>query len=97
MDFFVIAARCLWRPSAREGDVRPNRAISVWSEADRADVMEMTDDLAPLRRASDLLNLGDTVDAIVAKLQETFGLPAVDARAAVATVVLLDERGRTCP
>lgn len=55
----------------------------------------MHDDLAPLRRARDLLVHGDSVDEVITDLRWTFGLPFVDAMAAVAACIVLTEGGMT--
>jgi hypothetical protein len=57
----------------------------------------MTLDLAPLRRAHELLAAAEPVDDILRNLQMLFGLDYVDAMAAVAAVILLDERGLRVP
>ena len=57
----------------------------------------MTSELAPLRRAHELLAADQSVDDIVRNLNVLFGLDFVDAMAAVAAVILLDERGLRVP
>jgi hypothetical protein len=57
----------------------------------------MQEELAPLRRAQELLVAGQTTDDIVKQLRALFGLDFVGAMAAVASVVLLTERGLTIP
>ena len=57
----------------------------------------MEHDLAPLRRAEELLAAGESTDEIVRQLRMLFGLDFVDAMAAVAAVVLLNDRGIAVP
>ena len=57
----------------------------------------MDEELAPLRRAHELLTRGESVDDIVSEIRMLFGLTYVDALAAVAAVVLLAERGLPVP
>ncbi|HWS44721.1 MAG TPA: hypothetical protein VN636_02580 [Acidimicrobiia bacterium] len=57
----------------------------------------MSQDLAPLRHAHDLLQDNQTVDEIIAQLQVLYDLDFVDAMASVAASVLLLERGLTVP
>jgi hypothetical protein len=56
-----------------------------------------SEDLAPLRRAQDLLVGDESVDHIITQLELLFGLDYVDALAAVAAVTLLNERGLAVP
>jgi hypothetical protein len=54
-------------------------------------------DLAPLRHAQSLLILGESSDAVITELFMRFGLHHRDATAAVAAVILLNERGMRVP
>jgi hypothetical protein len=60
-------------------------------------VTRMREDLAPLRRAHELLVADKVVDEIVSELRTFYGLTYVDAIAAVAAAVLLSERGIAIP
>ena len=53
----------------------------------------MSTDLAPMRRAEELLARDESVDSILSELQMLFGCSYVDAMAAVAAVILLSENG----
>jgi hypothetical protein len=57
----------------------------------------MTDDLAPLRRVEELVLQKRSVPHIVGELQTLFGLPFVDAMAAVAATNLMNARGLSIP
>ena len=57
----------------------------------------MEHDLAPLRHAQGLLMLGETSDAIITELFMRFRLDHMEATAAVAAVILLNERGMEVP
>jgi hypothetical protein len=57
----------------------------------------MQEDLAPLRRAHELLVADRFVDEIVEELRIFYGLSYVDAIAAIAAAVLLSERGIAIP
>ena len=57
----------------------------------------MREDLAPLRRAHELLIATKSLDEIVEELRVFYGLSRVDAIAAVAATVLLSERGIAIP
>ena len=61
----------------------------------RSDAMQP--ELAPLRRAQTLLRNGGHVDDVIDELRLLFGLDFVDAMAAVAASVVLDEGGFTVP
>jgi len=60
-------------------------------------VPRMEPDLAPLRRAHELLHGGRSVTDVVDDLRWTFKLGFVDAMAAVAACIALSERGVTLP
>jgi hypothetical protein len=55
------------------------------------------DELAPLRRAEELLRDGCTVEDIVDDLQLRFDLDFVDAMSAVAATTLVTKRGLSVP
>ena len=57
----------------------------------------MGSELAPLRRAHQLMRDGDTVDDVIEDLRRSFGLGFVDAMAAVAACVVLTESGFPVP
>ena len=57
----------------------------------------MGPDLAPLRHAQTLLRRGSRVDDAVEELCLLYTLDLVDAMAAIAACVMLDERGITVP
>jgi hypothetical protein len=57
----------------------------------------MQEDLAPLRRAHELLMADKLLDEIVQELRTFYGLSYVDAVAAVAAALLLSERGIAIP
>ena len=62
-----------------------------------ADASSMAHDLEPLRHAQHLLSAGKSTDDVIAQLRAAFDLNFVDAMAAVASAVLLTERGLTVP
>ena len=57
----------------------------------------MGPELAPLRRAHELLKQGNCVDDVIDELRRLFGLDFVDAMAAVAASVVLTEGGYSVP
>ena len=57
----------------------------------------MAPELAPLRRAHELLQRGVCVDDVIDELRRMYGLDFVDAMAAVAASVVLKEGGYTVP
>jgi hypothetical protein len=57
----------------------------------------MGSDLAPLRRAHELLDQGTSVDEVIDELRRDFALDYVDAMAAVAACITLDNAGFTIP
>jgi hypothetical protein len=69
--------------------------LSVQAESD--DCVQMSDNLAPLRRVEELLSQGRTLHSIVTELQMLFGLAFTDAMAAVAATKLVNARGLSVP
>lgn len=57
----------------------------------------MSDRLAPLRHAQHRLHSGESSQAIITELFMRFNLAETDATAAVAAVMLLNERGLDVP
>ena len=57
----------------------------------------MGPELAPLRHAQSMLRAGGRVDEVMAELRVQFSLDFVDAMAAVAASIVLDEGGFTVP
>jgi hypothetical protein len=57
----------------------------------------MQGELAPVRRAQQLMQAGDLVDDVVDDLRRGFGLSVADAVAAVAACVALTRNGLTVP
>jgi len=60
-------------------------------------VAGMGSELAPLRRANELLKQGNCVDEVIDELRLHFSLSFVDAMAAVAACVVLTESGFKVP
>lgn len=57
----------------------------------------MQGELAPVRRAQQLLRAGDQVDEVVDDVRRSFGLSVTDAVAAVAACVALTRSGLAIP
>jgi hypothetical protein len=62
-----------------------------------ADARQMADDLAPLRRAQDLLRCDASSNEVVDDLRRRYGLDFVDAVATLAAVTLLHGGGLSIP
>ena len=57
----------------------------------------MQTELAPVRRAQQLLQAGETVDRVVDDLRRGFGITVAEALASVAEYVALMKGGKTVP